>query len=865
MDSVDICAATSEGDNRRRANERNRDWHKRLNLRRTAIRPRAVQSADKSGPKKIAGEWELGAAGPLSKKPRDTPGFAPPLGGDEAEYAPKDLVRHSGENHRGSPPVFSCRSCAFSTHELSRLQVHLLSHKDTFSSCGVCHDDVQRTWPELSAHLTALHCQDGRFPCQMCPKFSTGDVGVFLEHTYAHHSGPEGDKGPLPHAEGGDEFGPKMAARGLRCQHCGYEASRKWLIAKHVKAVHVCQNGNQRKKNKRDEDEDEEVRSLAMKPNVPVPNVKPRLTRSAVREMCWLTQDCLSLPGREFLDKYCPLSDPQTTLQETQQFLMQSVAGETGDRKWTKALKSVLSSVPDDMNVHPKSQKGVPSDLAVLTVKNKITVAQNGATYAKRLKVMTSSERETSRRVVDRNGRQSNPRTTNPNKSEPPHRVPTRKNGVSRELKLLQEMKNEEPAHEDGMDMSTEPKSTNESEEHTSSHKVAPKNKRRRRRRRASAKRRGKRPSGVALKIVLKKNPVKEKQWVSLSPSGDLPGASCPLVALEETAQVLKNTPLGGARQKERPNASSAGLGVASSPAGRAAMPPGSNNKDDVALRGSPSPHRQAKVAESLSAREAGRSELPAAAGREAETGPEDAVLQTSGGGTECQGFHDEGAAPFSDSTESSAASISVVTTQGKVNSEDVFPVLPAEQEGTGDTGLPAEPRPHLHSDVHGGTSPPSGCQRSPLAKHVERTLKLVAISPSQPVKRPAGDQPVVVLNHPDADTPEVARIMEVIHRYKGEVQKVVLSRRTADALSAEASDPEASSGCASLQERFLLRLKFRRLSRKKYEVVGAGSPGAAAGARVFRCWFCGRIFTCREAWTAHRQRHLTDWEKAKL
>ncbi|XP_040034026.2 uncharacterized protein znf518a [Gasterosteus aculeatus] len=802
MDSVDICAANSGGDNGRRANERNGDWHKRLNLRRTAVRPPAVQSADKSGPEKIAGEWQRGAAWPLSKKPPDSLRLACALCGDESEYGPKDLARHFEEKHKGSPPVFSCRSCAFSTHELSRLQVHLLSHKETFSSCSVCHDDVQRTWPELSAHLTALHCQDGRFPCRMCPKFSTGDVGVFLEHTYADHSGLQGDKGPSLHAE--DDFGPQTAAGTSRCQLCGYEASRKWQIAKHV-----CQNGNRRKK----KEEEEDVRSLAMKPNEPVPKGKPRLTRSAVREMCWLTQDCLSLPGREFLDKYCPLSDPQTTLQETQQFLMQSVGGETGNRKWT--LKTALS------NVHPKSEKGAasnPSDLAVLTVKNKITVAQNGATYAKRLKVMTSSEKETSRRAVDQNGCQSNPGKTNPTKGvprsdlgEPPHRVPTRTNGQRREPKRDQETegqgeKNEEPALDDGMDTPTELKSTNESEEPPSGHKVAPKNKRRRR---AGSKRRAKRPSGVALKIVLQKNPVKEKQWVSLSPSGDRPGAPCPQAALEETAQILKNATLGDARQKEGTNAPSADL-------------------DD----------------------------------------PQEA---TSGGGTEGQGSADEGnsaaggAAPLSGSIKSSAASICVVAAPGKVNSEGVLLVLPAEQEGAGDTGLPAEPRPHLLRDVHGGPSPPCGRQPPPLAKHLERTLKLVAISPSQPVKRPAGDQPVVVLNHPDADTPEVARIMEVVHRYRGEVQKVVLSRRTADALSAEASDPEDSAGSASVQERFLLRLKFRRLSRKKYEVVGAGSPGAAAGASSFRCWFCGRVFACREAWMSHRQRHLTDWEKAKL
>nr|XP_040034026.1 collagen alpha-1(I) chain-like isoform X1 [Gasterosteus aculeatus aculeatus] len=385
---------------------------------------------------------------------------------------------------------------------------------------------------------------------------------------------------------------------------------------------------------------------------------------------------------------------------------------------------------------------------------------------------MTSSEKETSRRAVDQNGCQSNPGETNPTKGvprsdlgEPPHRVPTRTNGQRREPKRDQETegqgkKNEEPALDDGMDTPTELKSTNESEEPPSGHKVAPKNKRRRR---AGSKRRAKRPSGVALKIVLQKNPVKEKQWVSLSPSGDRPGAPCPQAALEETAQILKNATLGDARQKEGTNAPSADLddpsdaGASSPPSwpgaelrpGRAAMPPGSNNEDGDALSGSPpSPHGEAKVDVSRSAREAGPSDSPAAAGSEVETGPEDAVLQTSGGGTEGQGSADEGnsaaggAAPLSGSIKSSAASICVVAAPGKVNSEGVLLVLPAEQEGAGDTGLPAEPRPHLLRDVHGGPSPPCGRQPPPLAKHLERTLKLVAISPSQPVKRPGATSP---------------------------------------------------------------------------------------------------------------------------
>lgn len=197
------------------------------------------------------------------------------------------------------------------------------------------------------------------------------------------------------------------------------------------------------------------------------------------------------------------------------------------------------------------------------------------------------------------------------------------------------------------------------------------------------------------------------------------------------------------------------------------------------------------------------------------------------------------------------------------------------------DREVPADSHPDLLSNtnfpsgkaIQQEPSPTSGHQRQLVLKNLERTLKLVAINPSQLVKRPAGDQPVVVLNHPDADIPEVARIMEVINRYRGEVQKVVLSRRTVKALSAmsgeapETHDPtdarpdSAGHGKNSVQERFLLKLTLRRLSRKKYEVVGAVSPSGDV-ARKFRCWFCGRVFASQEPWMAHRQRHLIEWKR---
>lgn len=170
-----------------------------------------------------------------------------------------------------------------------------------------------------------------------------------------------------------------------------------------------------------------------------------------------------------------------------------------------------------------------------------------------------------------------------------------------------------------------------------------------------------------------------------------------------------------------------------------------------------------------------------------------------------------------------------------------------------------------------GGDAPVADarCPPRPTPKGLERTLKLVAISPYQPVRRPAGHQPVVVLNHPDADIPEVARIMEVINRYKGAVRKVALSRTTLSALAAasaevpKAKDPtgverEGRNGC--VQERFLLKLRLRRLSRKKYEVVGGACPGRGA-AVSFCCWFCGRVFVSQETWVIHRQRHLMEWK----
>lgn len=162
-----------------------------------------------------------------------------------------------------------------------------------------------------------------------------------------------------------------------------------------------------------------------------------------------------------------------------------------------------------------------------------------------------------------------------------------------------------------------------------------------------------------------------------------------------------------------------------------------------------------------------------------------------------------------------------------------------------------------------------------PVSKEVERTLRLAPFSCLQQVRCPRRNQPVVVLNHPDADIPEVANIMKVVNRHKGAVTKVVLSQKTVQALSEMGSTSfakgissrgdRARSVQSSVREQFLLRLKLRKKSRKKYEVVKS-LPGSTQASIVFDCWFCGRLFNSQEDWIGHGQRHLMeatrDWNK---
>ncbi|XP_016104233.1 zinc finger protein 518A-like [Sinocyclocheilus grahami] len=164
-----------------------------------------------------------------------------------------------------------------------------------------------------------------------------------------------------------------------------------------------------------------------------------------------------------------------------------------------------------------------------------------------------------------------------------------------------------------------------------------------------------------------------------------------------------------------------------------------------------------------------------------------------------------------------------------------------------------------------------------PVAKDVVRMLRLCPFSPLQEIKCPRRNQPVVVLNHPDADIPEVASIMRSVNKYKGEVLKVALSQNTVKALSesprtlSKQNASNVSGGerlravGGAVQERFILKLKLKKTSRNKYEVVRSSSSGSEQQS-TFCCWFCGRVFNNQEHWISHGQRHLMeatrDWNK---
>ncbi|KFV65254.1 Zinc finger protein 518A [Dryobates pubescens] len=196
----------------------------------------------------------------------------------------------------------------------------------------------------------------------------------------------------------------------------------------------------------------------------------------------------------------------------------------------------------------------------------------------------------------------------------------------------------------------------------------------------------------------------------------------------------------------------------------------------------------------------------------------------------------------------------------------------------------PAPPRKKvvLHRKCKGKNQPnvfsESGVLYKPRAsKDTVRTLKLLPFNSKQLVKCPRRNQPVVVLNHPDADVPEVVNVMKTIAKFRGHVLKVSLSKRTIKALlqpplcsplSVTTNGPSQKrhrtiKPVRPVKERFVLKLTLKKTSKNNYQIVKTTSDNTLKAK--FSCWFCGRIFDNQDSWVGHGQRHLMeatrDWD----
>lgn len=153
--------------------------------------------------------------------------------------------------------------------------------------------------------------------------------------------------------------------------------------------------------------------------------------------------------------------------------------------------------------------------------------------------------------------------------------------------------------------------------------------------------------------------------------------------------------------------------------------------------------------------------------------------------------------------------------------------------------------------------------------KDSSRTLRLFPFSSKQLVKCPRRNQPVVVLNHPDADTPEVERVMKTIAKFNGHVLKVSLSQTTINALLKPVSNTSETTyndfskrqkmlkPVNSVKERFVLKLTLKKTSKNNYQIVKTTSEDVLKSQ--FNCWFCGRVFDNQDVWAGHGQRHLVE------
>nr|XP_028599317.1 zinc finger protein 518B isoform X2 [Podarcis muralis] len=152
------------------------------------------------------------------------------------------------------------------------------------------------------------------------------------------------------------------------------------------------------------------------------------------------------------------------------------------------------------------------------------------------------------------------------------------------------------------------------------------------------------------------------------------------------------------------------------------------------------------------------------------------------------------------------------------------------------------------------------------VAPTLMRCLRLAAFKSDQLIKCPHRNQPVVVLNHPDVDSPEIINIMKVINKYKGNVLKAILSERTISCLSVKRHYKRLTFQTFDRSSQVKQQKKVRMTRKKvhKNNCKEVASSIAEASKQMFKCWFCSRVYAEQEEWINHGQKHLLEATKGK-
>ncbi|XP_065152325.1 uncharacterized protein znf518a isoform X1 [Paramisgurnus dabryanus] len=944
-----------------RVENEEKNWHKRLRLRKTSfmssfkrnpVKPKKKVTNQKHGqkaPETFEEPSENLQHGQAVENSKNKLMFLCSACKDGTSFRPSELIAHFKAIHEGNSPVFPCDVCNFSTSVFSTLQQHRIKHKDCMFTCEVCKDDVQLTFPQLTKHCQTHHSLKDQYHCQTC-QFSVKEINQFVCHLCLPNTAPikNGHEENLTTGKSKTDLLGETAG-----------TAQKEDVLKHLTAA--CRHRWSRRNwwRKREPASKQEF-------NILLPKPQPH----------WVSP-VSSFSASGLLDNHGVLLDPEKTLEETQLFLER-----TGGKKWPVFLKteqdltSLSQTAPSMPRVRPgstphpdlcnagkdkltglmeKSNISVPPDCTTKVVGFKMV---NGKKHVVLKVIPTSNQHILASKGVECGTCSPTPNDqtwvdsfdgefTSPTKKTQGQRVDLQDclNGFSKKRKR-QDAGNHtdpntyisgsgDPNHNVAGHQSTkEPLLSYNVTSDPNSNSVSSEE------------------SGVMLKQVFPFavedvcNPNTEKVKAHIESEEDFTTsqkdsgchsdlASCPSSDTGSSEERCHSfVPL--VSEKEQNPAKYSNItdeGLEEDTSEMEFLNTDSciesclvSEFDGSPLKGLSESfcHFQSGVedllfhssgdectnnmdprdpllpigqydCEMLTALRGSRSaadELPLTTVKHLLDGPAadlaissdnstDCLINTGGTNPQSEPIStDNFSTPFANTdscysaplvveshnhsvTESSVPLASLY--ESALNQKQVIEVLLKDSQEA--ITKSQKPSSLGESDIT-----ESILHWEPVPRDVPRTLRLKPYCTSQFIKVPRENQPVVVLNHPDTDIPEVTNIMKVIQKHKGAVRRVTLSRKTLSALSEFSCNAFRNNGVAdchmshcrrawpdgTVKERFSLKLRLKRVCGRKYTVVPAVSDSVVLQP-TFRCWFCGRLFRNQEAWVGHGQRHLTE------